>query len=143
MADQTHHRGMLTLTIDDAEEYFKTHSDAGNRRLSLPITLCGLGWELEAYREVSDGIPWLFVYVTSYNDQIATWSCKATCVLRVRSSLPDDKTMKFCHEFTHKAVEWGCYRFITIEVRLGKAVRGRRSLKLCFLRSCSTPHVGT
>lgn len=63
-----------------------------------------------------NGIPWLAVYVASSKDQDEKWRCKATCVLRVRRSLPDDQTHKLCEEFTDDDKAWGPTKFITIHV---------------------------
>ncbi|KAH7669886.1 hypothetical protein AAVH_42894, partial [Aphelenchoides avenae] len=116
MADQTRQRDSLTLTINDAKEYFKTDPEEGNERQSQPITLCGQQWKMESYREVDDdGLPWLGVYVKSSNDKDEKWRCKATCLVRVRNSLTDDKTFRFCGEFTHDVDNWGRGRSITIQ----------------------------
>ncbi|KAH7694695.1 BTB/POZ domain-containing protein, partial [Aphelenchoides avenae] len=113
MSVQNRQHGTLALTIYDAKEYFREDRGPGNRQHSLPVTLCGLEWQIEARRELCEGVPYANVYVICSTDQ-PTWKCKATCAIRIRSS-KEDRTWRFCGDFSEKSKTWGTTAFITIE----------------------------
>lgn len=50
MSTERRQRGILTLRIDKAKEYFSADPGVGMCRCSQSITLCGAKWTLEAYR---------------------------------------------------------------------------------------------
>lgn len=136
VADPTRQRGLLILTIDNAREYFKPNSEDGDALQGEPITLCGLQWNLVAYRDDADGTPWLCVYASSSKDQPEKWNCKAACVVRFRSSLPDAKGYKFCSEFDPDYEDkWGPDDLMTIQVCLNRRfvdnVNGKIAVREC------------
>lgn len=114
MPGQNRQHGTLTLSMDNATEYFREDRGDENRQHSLPVTLCGLDWQTEARRELHEGVPYANVYVTCSSDQ-PTWKCKATCALRIRST-KEDRTWRFCGDFSETSKTWGSTTFITVEV---------------------------
>lgn len=115
MPGKNRQHGTLTLTIDNATEYFREDPGVGNRQRSSAVTLCGLEWQTEARREIFEGVPYANVYVICSTEQ-PTWKCKATCAMRISNS-KEDRTWRFCGDFSENSKTWGSMTFITVEVR--------------------------
>ncbi|KAH7703103.1 BTB/POZ domain-containing protein [Aphelenchoides avenae] len=122
MATPGRQRGQLTLTIDNARNYFKSDPGRGNRRTSQPLMLCGLRWHLEAYRRTVNGVPHIGAYVYCSRDGGQSWrKCKATCVFRVVNTLVDDVVRRLSEEFVNADDNWGFDGLLRVEDMLKTA----------------------
>ncbi|KAH7694253.1 hypothetical protein AAVH_38705 [Aphelenchoides avenae] len=110
MTQQTREHGTLTLTIDNATEYFNSLPRQGSKKTGN-ITLCGFQWYLMADRVTKDGVAWLDVDIYCHRATHDAYWCKGTCIIRIRSSGPDDFTRRRCIELSEEIGE-----LITIEV---------------------------
>lgn len=111
-------RGSLTLTIDDATDYFTTCRGAGDRRQSQPVKLCGLDWHMTAARFIDgDDVRRLGVFVHCFSDDDADYNCKATCMIRVRNAIVRNEMIgRLRKEFSHATPDAGCIDFLSIDV---------------------------
>lgn len=105
MTEQIRENGMLTLTIDNATQYFKTSHGVGGIIRTHAVSICGFEWDMYANVMTKDGVAWLLLVIASSSDQVVHSSCKATCVFRIRSSSPDDFIGKRCITFTFAFLE--------------------------------------
>ncbi|KAH7678372.1 BTB/POZ domain-containing protein, partial [Aphelenchoides avenae] len=106
----------VTLTIDNARNYFKSDPGRGNHHTSQPVTLCGLRWHLEAYRKTVNGVPNVGAYVYCSRDGGHAWKkCKATCIFRVVDILADDVVRRLSEEFVNADDNWGFDGLLRVE----------------------------
>ncbi|KAH7710063.1 Protein BATH-36 [Aphelenchoides avenae] len=134
MATPARQRGLLTLTINNAREYFRSDPAQGSERKSQPVKLCGLQWHLEAYRKMEDGVPHVGAYVYCSSDDEGSWKCKATCIVCVVNTVADDVVKRFCHEFAEAdgkkttGASWDCclWRSTVSDVAQGACGTKRR-----------------
>ncbi|KAH7717327.1 BTB/POZ domain-containing protein [Aphelenchoides avenae] len=115
MTSPARQRGLLTLTIDNAREYFRSYPAVGNERKSQPVTLCGLRWHLEAYRKTPEGVPHVGAFVYCSSDGEDSRECKATCIFRIVSTSADDVVDRTCKEFVGADDNWGIESLLSVE----------------------------
>ncbi|KAH7666415.1 BTB/POZ domain-containing protein, partial [Aphelenchoides avenae] len=106
-------RGLLSLSINNAREYFRSYPAAGNERKSPTVVLCGLRWHLEAYRKMENGVPHVGAYVCCSNDGEDSWKCKATCIFRIVNTVADDVIRRKCEKLCNG--NWGCDDLLPVE----------------------------
>lgn len=101
MSTERRQRGFLTLTIDDATEYFSADPGAGRRRCSPPVTLCGVKWMLEAFR-CSSYLCARIRYAGSDRFQ-DDWRFYVSGIVRVRRSTSEDTRLHIDKEISIEA----------------------------------------
>ncbi|KAH7714480.1 Protein BATH-31 [Aphelenchoides avenae] len=115
MSNASRQRGILSLTIDAAKEYFQTIPYEDKERRSQSIELCGAKWELRARRMLYEGKPYLGAYVYRSDQSASSWSLKVTAVVRIcRLGVGDDHIIQFCRTLSNKRTSRG-YPMVAIE----------------------------
>ncbi|KAH7698550.1 hypothetical protein AAVH_34355, partial [Aphelenchoides avenae] len=123
MTQQTREQGVLTLTVDNATEYFKTCPRwfTSEMKVSGKISLCGLEWKMQARRKDFNRAAWLVAdIICSDAAENSDCKCKAACMLRIRSFTPNGFATKRWIEFggpTALVDEWdfSAEKLVTIE----------------------------
>lgn len=111
-------RVVVSLTIDDAKDYFETDPGKTNRRRSLPVQHSGFTWVLEAYRKTgSEGIPKLAAVLECTSDKKSDdWKCTAVCVFRVHSSKHGRNMRRLVGGFSDDFDAYWTNNYVSIEV---------------------------
>lgn len=110
-------RGFLTLTIDNATEIFR--SPRYITRAGQAVKLRGFSWNLIAFRTKVNGTPHVGVFVECRDEgkhRRGPWTCRATCVIRIRSSAQDDAISQMSDEFSNSDFSHGVEDILSVKV---------------------------